>query len=159
MNVLKPKTAGMATKRPTAVATRASAIPGATVASETLFISAMAENECMIPHTVPNRPMKGAVLPVVAKSPNDDLSFSISSETAKRNVRCMLASIRRSISPVFARRLYSVIARSVMVYNGEISSAAMTGSAFDRSSLMKKAFNPSSTRRLAWRKDNHFPHI
>ena len=44
-----------------AVANKASAIPGATTARFVLCMAAIAENECMIPHTVPNSPMNGAV--------------------------------------------------------------------------------------------------
>ena len=42
-----------------AVANKASAMPGATTASVVSWRAAMAENEFMMPHTVPNRPIKG----------------------------------------------------------------------------------------------------
>jgi hypothetical protein len=42
-------------------------MPGATTASEVLLVAAMAENEFMIPQTVPNRPIKGAVDPTLAR--------------------------------------------------------------------------------------------
>jgi hypothetical protein len=49
-------TAGMAANSPMAVATSASAMPGATVASVTCCRLDSPMNACMIPHTVPNRP-------------------------------------------------------------------------------------------------------
>jgi len=46
-----------------------SAIPGATTASVVSCLAAMAENEFMIPHTVPNSPTKGAVAPRWRETP------------------------------------------------------------------------------------------
>ncbi|CAH1657327.1 conserved exported hypothetical protein [Hyphomicrobiales bacterium] len=62
-------TAGMAATRPMAVASNASAMPGATTARFVVFDFAMPMNEFMMPQTVPNRPTKGAVAPMVARSP------------------------------------------------------------------------------------------
>ena len=61
-------TDGMAAASPAAVATSASAMPGATVASVAFPVIAMPEKAFMIPHTVPNRPMNGVALPVVARN-------------------------------------------------------------------------------------------
>ena len=61
-------TAGIAATRPSAVANNASAIPGATTASEVFFDNAIAVKLFMIPHTVPNRPTKGAVDPTDARN-------------------------------------------------------------------------------------------
>src|SRR6478752_3607176 len=71
-------TAGMAAKRPMAVANSASAMPGATTASEVFFEAAMERNEVMMPQTVPNRPMKGADDPMVASTRSFDSSRSTS---------------------------------------------------------------------------------
>ena len=60
-------TAGMAANRPIAVANSASAMPGATTASEVLLAPAMAVKLRMMPHTVPNRPTNGATEPTVAR--------------------------------------------------------------------------------------------
>src|SRR3990170_8013199 len=60
-------TDGIAAASPAAVAISASAMPGATVASVALPVWAMPEKAFMIPQTVPNRPMKGVALPVVAR--------------------------------------------------------------------------------------------
>ena len=60
-------TAGIAANKPNAVAKRASAIPGATIAKLVFLEIAIDWNEFIIPQTVPNKPMKGAVEPTVAK--------------------------------------------------------------------------------------------
>src|SRR5437867_6301955 len=60
-------TAGMAAARPTAVAISASAIPGATAWMLDEVVTESPRNAVMMPHTVPKRPMKGAVLAVVAR--------------------------------------------------------------------------------------------
>ena len=63
---------------------------------------AIASNECMMPHTVPNRPTKGAVEPTVARNRSRRSSCSIS--------RLMVTSITfstRSWMPPMARMLPS----------------------------------------------------
>ena len=66
-------TAGIAAKRPNAVANKASAIPGATIAKLVFLEMAIDWKEFIIPQTVPNKPMKGAVAPTVAKKVNFSL--------------------------------------------------------------------------------------
>ena len=63
LNLLNATTAGIAAKRPRAVANNASAIPGATIARLVLREIAIDWNEFIIPQTVPNKPIKGAVEP------------------------------------------------------------------------------------------------
>ena len=60
-------TAGIAASKPNAVAKSASAIPGATIAKLVFLEIAIDWNEFIIPHTVPNKPINGAVDPTVAK--------------------------------------------------------------------------------------------
>src|SRR4030042_3214140 len=60
-------TAGIAATRPAAVAIRDSAMPGATIVSDAAPADPMLIKEVMIPQTVPNRPIKGVVEPVVAR--------------------------------------------------------------------------------------------
>src|SRR3989442_13906979 len=55
-------TAGMAAASPTAVATRAPAMPGATAWVLELVVTERPRNAVMMPPTVPKRPRKGAVL-------------------------------------------------------------------------------------------------
>ena len=60
-------TAGIAANKPNAVANKASAIPGATIARLVFLEIAIDWNEFIIPQTVPNKPIKGAVEPTVAR--------------------------------------------------------------------------------------------
>ena len=62
-------TAGMAATRPKAVASRASAMPGATTARLVVCVFEMPMKLFMMPQTVPKRPMKGAVAPIVPRMP------------------------------------------------------------------------------------------
>ena len=59
----------MAATRPRAVASSASAIPGATTARLVVCALEMPMKAFMMPHTVPNRPTNGAVEPIVASTP------------------------------------------------------------------------------------------
>src|SRR6516164_1333110 len=58
----------MAATRPIAVANSASAMPGATTASEVFFEAAIDWKLVMMPQIVPNRPMKGPAEPTVAST-------------------------------------------------------------------------------------------
>src|ERR1700730_13460121 len=62
-------TAGIAATRPIAVASRASAMPGATTARLVVCAFEMPMKLFMMPQTVPNRPTKGEVAPMVASRP------------------------------------------------------------------------------------------
>ncbi|CCV04571.1 exported hypothetical protein [Mesorhizobium metallidurans STM 2683] len=62
-------TAGIAATRPIAVASSASAMPGATTARLVVCACEMPMKAFMMPQTVPNRPTKGAVEPIVASTP------------------------------------------------------------------------------------------
>src|SRR4051812_26575791 len=57
----------MAANKPNAVATRASAIPGATARSEAVLALARLAKDVITPQTVPNSPTKGATDAVVAR--------------------------------------------------------------------------------------------
>ena len=61
-------TAGIAAPRPAAVAIRASEMPGATTARLAEPWAPMPWKAAMTPHTVPNRPMNGVALAVVARN-------------------------------------------------------------------------------------------
>src|SRR5688572_4874941 len=62
-------TAGMAAARPIAVASSASAMPGATTARLVVCAFEMPMKLFMMPQTVPNSPTNGAVAPMVASRP------------------------------------------------------------------------------------------
>jgi hypothetical protein len=64
---LKKTAAGIAARRPMAVVTRASEIPGATMARLDEPVRPMSPNASMMPQTVPKRPMNGVTLAVVAR--------------------------------------------------------------------------------------------
>src|SRR5262249_45358558 len=64
---LKASTAGMATNRPTAVATSASLMPAITACAPPLPAMDRSANAPMMPGTGPKRPMKGALLPRVPR--------------------------------------------------------------------------------------------
>src|SRR5262252_2071464 len=61
-------TAGIAAARPTAVASSASAMPGATTARLVVCDFEMPMKLFMMPHTVPKSPTNGAVAPIVART-------------------------------------------------------------------------------------------
>ena len=64
---VKKSTAGIAATNPKAVANKASAIPGATTARLVFCDIPMAVKLFIIPHTVPNKPINGAVDPTEAR--------------------------------------------------------------------------------------------
>ena len=76
--MLKATEAGIATKRPRAVAISASAIPGATVARDADFKTPIALKVVKMPQTVPKRPTKGEAFAQVAKMEMEWLSFAVS---------------------------------------------------------------------------------
>ena len=58
-------------------------MPGATTAMVVSWRMLIASNECMMPHTVPKRPMNGAVEPTVARNPSPRSSRTVSRETVR----------------------------------------------------------------------------
>src|SRR5215470_10523501 len=78
----------MAAKSPMAVATSASDIPGATIASVACWTLPSEEKALMIPHTVPKSPTYGLVLPTVASvarlCSSRSISFSCATRIARR---------------------------------------------------------------------------
>ena len=91
LNLLYAITAGIAASNPKAVAKRASAIPGATIARLVFLEIAIDWNEFIIPHTVPNKPIKGAVDPIVARKVKFFSTFFSSVSVAISNIRSTLA--------------------------------------------------------------------
>ena len=94
----------MAAIRPTAVASSASAIPGATTARLVFCEIAICSKLCLIPQTVPNRPMNGAVDPTVARKLSPEFRFSLSLAMATSIDRSMRACAP-AISPPSCRWL------------------------------------------------------
>ena len=77
-----------------AVVNSASAMPGATTARVVSWRAAMALKAFMMPHTVPNRPMKGDTEPTVARKPNWRSMPSVS-----RRMVTFIALSMRSLMP------------------------------------------------------------
>ena len=82
----------MAANNPKAVANSASAIPGATIAKLVFLEIAIDWKEFIIPHTVPNKPINGAVEPIVAKKVKFFSIFLISVSVAISNILSTLAA-------------------------------------------------------------------
>ena len=89
----------MAAKSPSPVASKASAIPGATTAKLVFCCSAISIKAFIIPHTVPNKPIKGAVDPIVARIVNPDCRSSASRTTATSIERSIRACAPAIITP------------------------------------------------------------
>ena len=119
-------TAGMAASRPIAVASSASAMPGATTARLVDFEPAMAWNEVMMPTTVPNRPMKGAAEPMVARKRAGAPRRSIS--------RASATSIALSIRVCSAERRTGALLEALLpfAHGGDEYRAHAGGLAFRR---------------------------
>src|SRR5208337_632124 len=81
VNMLYAITAGIAANSPAAVVISASETPGATARSVAAPAVPRPWNASMMPHTVPNSPMKGVTAPVVA-SQGSRLSRRVSSSEA-----------------------------------------------------------------------------
>ena len=73
----------MAAAKPTAVAIRASAMPGATAWMLEEWVTLSPLKAFMMPHTVPNKPINGAALAVVAKKIKYFSSLVISTLVAR----------------------------------------------------------------------------
>src|SRR4051794_29069653 len=114
-------TAGIAATRPIAVASSASAMPGATTARLVVCAFEIPIKLFMMPHTVPNNPTKGEVAPMVASNP-------------------MPRRIRRASARRISAKLDA--ARSLIPVSDEIP-------ADSRASRMAAARNDHSTPRLA----------
>ena len=106
----------MAATNPAAVANSASAMPGATTARFVVCACEIPMKLSMMPHTVPNNPMNGAVEPMVARSP-----------VARINWRPSVASVRssrdatRSLIPTAGAApdsLISFVAARIIIANG-----------------------------------------
>src|SRR5262249_49740666 len=97
-------------------------MPGATTARLVVWDSEMPMNEFMMPHTVPNRPTKGAVAPMVARMPTP------------REIRRVIAASTRSsrsatrfLKPSSTMPSDSLASRAVDVINWATASASVDG--------------------------------
>ena len=111
----------------------------------------------MMPQTVPKRPMKGAVLEVVASMESEERRRRISSAMPKCRARRTLSLRRRAASPVALMRLNSRTARRVMPKSGERSSPASAPRAWVREGAASMPSMPAAARRLAANRASHLP--
>ncbi len=86
----------MATANPIMVATRASAIPGATTARLAEPLTPIEAKECIMPQTVPKRPKNGLTFPVVARKTKLLSSRLISSWPTRSKVIRMTSHLSSS---------------------------------------------------------------
>ena len=84
----------MAANSPAAVVMSASAMPGATIARFVDEVAPMLSNAAMIPQTVPNRPMNGVMLAVVARKVTRLSSRLTSMEAARISARSSAGRLR-----------------------------------------------------------------
>src|SRR5437879_13603969 len=106
---LKATTAGIATKIPRAVETRASAMPPETTDIPPDPVAAMLRKALIIPTTVPNRPTNGTVEPIVARNPRPFFKLISVSE-----MESLMALVTRSNEadaspPLWATPSYSMM--------------------------------------------------
>src|SRR4029077_9202821 len=92
-------TAGMAATSPSAVASKASAMPGATTARLVVWDSEMPMNAFMMPHTVPNRPTNGAVAPMVARMPAPRVTCRVIAVSTRSSRKATLSLKPSSMMP------------------------------------------------------------
>lgn len=93
-------------------------MPGATVAREADFRAPMAWKVFMMPQTVPNSPMNGAVFAEVARKDRELVRRVISMSTPCRSARRTLSTTTSSEFPASFERLNSVTPSWATVYAG-----------------------------------------
>src|SRR5229473_7322562 len=138
-------TAGMAAASPKAVASSASAMPGATTARLVVCDFEIPMKLFMMPHTVPNKPTKGAVAPMVASTPVPRLILRPNA-ASMRSRRDAMRSLRPSRSMASAETRISAIAAATRSPAGAGRSAAF---AADNVSTPASAARALRARRLA----------
>ena len=116
----------MAANSPIAVANSASAMPGATTASEVFCSAAMLVKLRMMPQTVPNRPTKGATAPIVARMLSRSPSRSISSAAVAPIVVASRSRVpsRSMFLPAVERRHSAMPAPSTLAAGRSLSASA-----------------------------------
>src|SRR5215470_12129926 len=106
---LKATTAGMATKIPRAVETKASAMPPETTDIPPDPVTAMLLKALMIPTTVPKRPTNGAQEPIVARIPRPRFNWISVSD-----MESLIALVTRSSEADGSPPLWLTLSYSLM---------------------------------------------
>src|SRR5450755_4487313 len=143
-------TAGIAAARPNAVASSASAMPGATTARLVVCDFEMPIKLFMMPHTVPNRPTKGDVAPMVASNPMPIRILRASARTISAKLDAARSLMPKSLEIPADSRASRIAAASNDDNTLSLAPSPNCASASDRASPIL----PSASRSLRWVSDN-----
>src|ERR1700716_593880 len=143
-------TAGIAAARPNAVASSASAMPGATTARFVVCDFEMPIKLFMMPHTVPNSPTNGDVAPMVASSPMPSRIRRASARTISAKLDAARSLMPPSPEIPADNRASRIAADSSDDNTLSLAPSANCASASDRASLIL----PSAVRSLRWTRDS-----
>src|ERR1700754_1204151 len=143
-------TAGIAATRPIAVASSASAMPGATTARLVVCDLEMPIKLFMMPQTVPNRPTNGDVAPMVASSPMPILIRRPSARTISPKLDAARSLMPSSLEIPADRRASPIAAFSSADSTLSLDPSANCASDSDRASPILR----SAPRSLVCTTDN-----
>src|SRR6266852_4236387 len=142
--------AGIAATRPIAVASSASAMPGATTARLVVCDFEMPIKLFMMPHTVPNSPTKGDVAPVVASTPMPSRIRRASARTISAKLEAARSLMPLSLEIPADNRASRIAADSSDDNTLSFAPSANCASASDLASLIL----PRAARSLRWISDS-----
>ena len=143
-------TAGIAATRPNAVASSASAMPGATTARLVVCDFEIPIKLSMMPQTVPNSPTNGDVAPMVASSPMPSRIRRASARTISAKLEAARSLMPLSLEIPADSRASRIAAASSDDNTLSLEPSANCASASDRASLIL----PSALRSLRWIRDS-----
>src|SRR6266850_8323232 len=143
-------TAGIAAARPNAVASNASAIPGATTARLVVCDFEMPIKLFMMPHTVPNSPTNGDVAPMVASNPMPSRIRRASARTISAKLDAARSLMPASLEIPADSRASRIAADKNDDNTLPLAPSANCASASDLASLIA----PSAARNLRWTSDS-----
>src|SRR3984893_15987078 len=143
-------TAGIAATNPIAVASSASAIPGATTARLVVCDFEMPIKLFRMPHTVPNSPTNGEVAPMVASNPMPSLIRRPSARTISEKLEAARSLMPLSLEIPADSRPSRIAADSNDASTLSFAPNANCASASDLASLIL----PSADRSLRWTSDS-----
>src|SRR5258705_1285401 len=143
-------TAGIAAARPNAVASSASAIPGATTARFVVCDFEIPIKLFMMPHTVPNSPTNGDVAPMVASTPMPTRTRRASARTISAKLDAARSLMPASLEIPADSRASRIAAASNDDNTLPLAPSANCASASDLASLIA----PSAARNLRWISDS-----
>src|SRR6267142_5184186 len=143
-------TAGIAAARPNAVASSASAIPGATTARLVVCDFKIPIKLFMMPHTVPNSPTNGDVAPMVASTPMPSRIRRASARTISAKLDAARSLMPASLEIPADSRASRIAADKNDDNTLPLAPSANCASASDLASLIA----PSAARNLRWISDS-----